>query len=439
MSPNSAGAPELELSVERQPGSSAQVTVTAPADETERALTLALRHLGQRYRFPGFRPGRAPAAVVERAVGWEALRQHALDDLLPVVWARAVGQAGLQPVSSPQVSEVVLERGQPFHFVASVTLRPEVTLGDYRGIQVALAPRAITEEQVDQALEDVRQRYAQLSDASDREARFGDVLEAGLTMTHGGEAVGAPNQRQTLELEPEALLPGMADQLQGARVGEEVEISVTLPQEYGREELRGELVTITAALKQIQAKELPPLDDNLAAIAGHGENLLELRQYAREQLQEVAELEATREQEAQVTERLLALARVEVPEEMVQAEIDRQLRELELRLGGAGVAVAPWLESQGKTPEQFRGEQRQPAVERVRLELLLDELASQEKIEVGDQELDQSLRRIFSGPKSGETRRRAREPLRREMRRERAGRWLAAHARGEAGPEQEQG
>jgi trigger factor len=124
MSPSNTDTKELEVSVERLAGSQARLTVEAPAADVDRALTLALRHLGQQYRMPGFRPGKAPAAVVERAVGWDALRQHALEDLLPEVWARAVTQTELEPVSNPDVSGVVLERGEPFRFTASVVVRP---------------------------------------------------------------------------------------------------------------------------------------------------------------------------------------------------------------------------------------------------------------------------------------------------------------------------
>ncbi len=415
MSPSPPEAAQLELSVERLPGSRAQLKVVAAESETERGLSQALRHLGQRYRFPGFRPGRAPEAVVERAVGWPALRQHAIDDLLPELFARALAQAELEPVSSPEVSEVVLERGQPFSFTASVVVRPEIELGDYGAIRVPLEVPAVAEADVDSTLEALRQRYAQLSDASDREARAGDVVTAELTMRHGEEVIGSPDQLQTLDLERGELLPGMADQLIGARVGEPLELVLTLPQEYAREELRGEMVTISANVKQVQAKELPPLDDNLAAIAGQGENLEQLRQYVREQLTLEARQEAERGQQARVLEALVGLARVEVPEPMIQAEIDRELRDLELGLQASGITVEQLLSSEGKSLEQFRGEQRQPAVERVQLELALEEVARREGLQVSDQELDQNLRRIFARGSSREARARAREPLRREM------------------------
>lgn len=435
MSPSKTETAPLEVSVERLAGSQARLTVEASAADVDRALVLALGHLGQQYKLPGFRPGKAPAAVVERAVGWEALRQHAIEDLLPEVWARAVAQAELEPVSRPDVSEVVLERGEPFRFTASVVIRPEVVLGDYRKIKVALSSVEVADADVDSTLEELRQRYAQLEDAGDREAIRSDVISAELTMHHNDQVVGTPAQLQTLDLERDDLLPGMADQLVGAKVGQAVEVTLTMPEEYAREELRGELVVITAEIKQIQAKELPALDDNLAAIAGQGENLAELRDFVRAQLAGEARLQAEQAQEAKALEELVAISRVEVPEVMIQAEIDRQIKDLELRLSASGISLEQLLASDDKQMEQMRGERRQPAVERVQLELILEDLARREKLEVSDREVDENLQRIFSKGASKESRRRAREPLRRELLLGQARRWVAARARGESEPE----
>ena len=439
MSPSKTDVTELAVSVERLAGSQVKLTIEAPASEVDRALVQALGHLGRQYRLPGFRPGKAPAAVVERAVGWEALRQHAIEDLLPNVWSRAIAQVDLEPVSAPEVSEVVLERGAPLQFTASVVLRPEVHLGDYRQIRVPVTPPEVAEESLDSTLEALRQRYAQLEDASEREARLGDVLTAELTMRHDGELVGTPAQLQTLDLERGDLLPGMADQLLGARVGETVDLTITLPEEYGREELRGEMVVITAEVKQIQAKELPPRDDNLAAIAGHGENLAELRQYVHEQLTEEARFESEQAQESKALEELVAISRVEVPEVMIQSEIDRQIKDLELRLSASGISLEQLLASDDKQLEQLRGERRQPAVERVQLELILEQVARVEGLQVSDRELDENLARIFAKGASKESRRRAREPLRRELLLGEARRRVAALARGESGLEPGQG
>ncbi len=431
MSQSSMDVAALEVEVERLPAAQAKVTVTAPAEVVDRAIARALTDLSRRVRLPGFRPGKAPAAVVERAVGWDAVQQEATDLILPDLYRRAVEQAQLDPVSQPTVAEADLERGQPFRFVASVLLRPEVTLGDYRQIRVPLEVKEVPEQDVDGTLEALRQRYAQLTDATDREVQAQDVVTAELTMRHGDQVIGTPNQVQTLDLQRGDLLPGMADQLLGARVGgDPIEITVTLPDDYAREELRGEMVVVTANVTGIQAKSLPELDDNLAAIAGRGETLEELKGFIRDELREELAAEAEREQANKAMELLLGMTKVEVPEAMIQAEIDHQVRDLEARLAESGLALDALLAAQGRSLEQLRGERRQAAVERVRLDLALGQVAKQEALETSDLELAAALTQILPKGTSKEARERAREPIRREVTIGKANNFVLELARG---------
>lgn len=435
MSQSSMDVAALEVEVERLPAAQAKVTVTAPAEVVDRAIARALTDLSRRVRLPGFRPGKAPAAVVERAVGWDAVQQEATDLLLPDLYRRAVEQAQLDPVSQPTVAEADLERGQPFRFVASVLLRPEVTLGDYRQIRVPLEVKEVPEEDVDGTLEALRQRYAQLTDGADREVQAQDVVTAELTMRHGDQLIGTPNQVQTLDLQRGDLLPGMADQLLGARVGgDPIEITVTLPEDYAREELRGEMVVVTANVTGIQAKSLPELDDNLAAIAGRGETLEELKGFIRDELREELAAEAQREQANKALELLLGMTKVEVPEAMIQAEIDHQVRDLEARLAESGIALDALLAAQGRSLEQLRGERRQAAVERVRLDLALGQVAKQEALETSDLELAAALTQLLPKGTSKEARERSRDPIRREVTIGKANNFVLALARGDQEP-----
>jgi trigger factor len=416
MSQTPTDVAELEVEVEHLPSSQANLTVTAPASEVDRAIVRALSQLSRQVRLPGFRPGKAPASVVERAVGWEAVRQEAIDLLLPELYQRAVRQEQLEPVSQPNVAEVELDRGQPFHFVASVVLRPEVKLGDYGEIRVPLETKEVPEADIDGTVDALRQRYAQLTDVGERGIEASDVVTAELSMIHNGEPVGTPGQVQVLDLQRGELLPGMAEQLLGATAGAEpVEITVTLPEDYAREELRGEMVTVTTKVTRIQLKELPALDDNLAAIAGHGETLEELRGYIQEQIATEMAEQARKEQAGKVMDALLELAKTDVPEPMIQAEIDHQLRDLERRLAESGVSLDTLLAVEGQSLEQLRGERRQSAAERVRLELALGQIANQEGFQPADEEVSAALTRLLPKGSSKDVRERAREPIRREM------------------------
>lgn len=433
MAQTSAAESVLQVTVERLPDSEVRITAEAPPEVADEGIARAVTQLARQVKLPGFRPGKAPAPVVERAVGWDAIRQEAIDAVLPRLYEQALRQEELDPVTSPNVTEVDLERGRPVRFAATLVVRPKVTLGAWRQIRVPAIEKPVPEGEVESTLEELRQRYAQLSEPEGRAVQPGDVVTARLTMHHGDQLVGTPGQEQTLDLQRGDLLPGMADQLVGAAIGAEpLEINLTLPEDYPREELRGELVTIEAAITRIQEKELPALDDNLAAIVGRGETLEGLRQFVREQIGTEMATQAEREWAQKVLEELLEVTRVDVPEAMIQAEIDRELGEMERNLRDAGLGLEALLSAQGKSMEQLRGEQRQGALERVRLDLALDQVGADERLEVSDEEVDQTLSSVLAKGSSRDARRRAREPLRRQLRRSRARELVLAAARGEA-------
>ncbi len=432
MTPRPADAPALDVEVERFPDSQAKLTVVAPVERVEKGISRAVGRLAGQVRLPGFRPGHAPAAVLERAVGWEAIQQEAVDLLLPELYAEAIRQAALEPVSQPQVAEAQLERGEPFRFVVTVGVRPPVTLGDYHQLRVPVEVKPVADEDIDTTIAELRQRYAQLVDV-DRAVEAGDVVTAELTMLHNGEPVGAPDQVQTLDLERGGLIPGMAEQLVGAVAGgDPVEITLTMPEDYSREELRGELVTITAKVTRVQAKELPALDDNLAAIVGRGETLAELREYIREQIAAGNVREAEQAQVAAALEELLGITKVDVPESMIQAEIDHQLRDFSRRLEEGGLTLEALLAAQGSSLEQLRGERRQPAVQAVRLDLALSEVVRREQISVSDEEVDAALAGLIPKGSSKADRQRLREAFRRELEIGKARELVAALARGDS-------
>ncbi len=432
MTPRPADAPALDVEVERFPDSQAKLTVVAPVERVEKGISRAVGRLAGQVRLPGFRPGHAPAAVLERAVGWEAIQQEAVDLLLPELYAEAIRQADLEPVSPPQVAEAQLERGEPFRFVVTVGVRPPVTLGDYHQLRVPVEVKPVADEDIDTTIAELRQRYAQLVDV-DRAVEAGDVVTAELTMLHNGEPVGAPDQVQTLDLERGGLIPGLAEQLVGPVAGgDPVEITLTMPEDYSREELRGELVTITAKVTRVQAKELPALDDNLAAIVGRGETLAELREYIREQIAAGNVREAEQAQVAAALEELLGITKVDVPESMIQAEIDHQLRDFSRRLEEGGLTLEALLAAQGSSLEQLRGERRQPAVQAVRLDLALSEVVRREQISVSDEEVDAALAGLIPKGSSKADRQRLREAFRRELEIGKARELVAALARGDS-------
>jgi trigger factor len=412
----STAADALTVRVEPKPGSRVELQVEAPAAEVDAAVEAALRRLAGRVRLPGFRPGKAPGAVVERALGWAAVRQEAIDQLLPRLYALALEQAGVDPVGDPEVGSVGdLERSRPLSFTATVTVRPEVELGDYLGLRVAPEHPEVTEEQVDEVIDEVRRRHSELVDV-DRPAQAGDVLRATLVMRRGDEVVGGEGEERDVELDRDRLLGGLADALTGLAPGAATSAEITLPDDYPREELRGVPVTVDIRVAAVRERKLPPLDDSLAALDGHGSNLSELRDHYRKALEEHATHEEQTRFENAVLEQLRDQAVVDIPEVMVDAEIDRELREMELQLSQAGLRLDSYLQYSGQTLEQVRGERRETAVRRVKLQLALEALAAAEGLEVDEADVEREERRLAGDRKlSAEQRQRLHRATHRDL------------------------
>lgn len=388
---------ELSVDVERKPGSQVELRVEAPSAEVDAAINEALRRLAGRVRVPGFRPGKAPAAIVERAVGWDVIRQDTIEHLLPRLYERAVERAGVDPVGEPELDVATLEREQPLTFTATVTVKPEVDLRDYQTISVPRTATEVTDERVDEAIEDVRRRHAELKEV-DRPAQAGDVVRTTLTMRRGDEVLsGEDGRERDVELDRATVIPEIVEGVIGMSAGDNREFEATLPEDYQREELRGATVTIDVTVHAVRERELPPLDDALAVTDGHGTTLAELRDHYRDTLTSAAEEHDREKYESDVLTALRDYVRVDVPEAMVEREIERQIGDLEFRLSSIGIPLDKYLELTGQTAEKVRGDRREPAVQRVRLDLALDALANREGLEVDESQVERDARRIAEG------------------------------------------
>ena len=396
---------DLSVQVERKPGSQVVLGIDAPASTVNAAVSAALRRLASQVRVPGFRPGKAPAPIVERAVGWDAIRQETVEHLVPDLYRRAVDQAGIEPVSDPDLSIGDLERDRGLSFTATVTVKPEVTLADYHGLRVPFEPTEIDDEKVGEAIEAVRRRHAELIEVQ-RPAQAGDVLRSTLVMRRGDEVLsGESGQERDLDLDRDSVIPEIVDGIVGLSAGEHRDFDVTLPDDYRREELRGATVTVDVSVHAVRERRLPPLDDSLAVLDGHGTTLDELRAYARESLTHAAEEADKERHESDVLSALRDLARVDVPDVMIEREIDHQLSDLEYRLGAIGIPFDKYLELSGQSLEKLRGERRETAGQRVKLELALDALAAAEGIEVDEAQVEREAKNLAGSTKLDASRR----------------------------------
>jgi trigger factor len=425
---------DISVAVERQPDSRVQLRVEAPASDLDIAVNAALRRLAERVRLPGFRPGKAPAAMVERAVGWDAVRQEAIDALLPELYTRALDQAGVQPVDDPQLDIQPVERGQPFAFTATVTVRPEVDLRDYRSLRVEAPATEVTDEQVEEMVEELRRRNSELRDV-ERPAQSGDVLRCTLVMRRDDELLsGEQEEDRDLDIDRERLLPGLADALIGMEAGAQRSFQLSLPQDFSREELRGATVDVDVSVSAVRERILPALDDALAARDEHAQagTLDELRAYYGSRLEEISAERDRESLEAAALEALRDHVGIELPESMVQREIDRQITDLDLRLQQMGMPLDRYLEYTGTTVEKLRGERLEGAVHRLQLELALDALAEAEGIEVDEAAVVREEQRLSQGHKlNAQQRRRLHQGAHVDLARRGAGERLIEIVRGE--------
>jgi trigger factor len=382
----------VKVDTERKPGSQVVLSVEVDADQVSKSIEQAYSRLAPRVRIAGFRPGKAPRPMVEREIGWPTLRQEALDLILPTAYNSALDEAGLDPIDVPRVEVQQFDRGQPMRFTATVSIKPEITLKDYHDIRVPRPRTEIVDKDVDEAIERLRSRFAELH-AVERPVQAGDFLTVDTHILKSGAVlIGESQTDAQLEVDRERLIPGLAEGLTGQAVGETRDIRLTLPADYPKRDLAGSDVVFRVTVKSIKERRLPALDDELATQVGRGQTLAELRQEIRDELQEAAHQADEQRFENDVLKALDERMEAEVPEALIEREINRDVRELETRLQEQlGMRLDSYLQQTKSTPEVLRSERRPRAVQKVRLELALETVAEREGLTVSDAEVEQAV------------------------------------------------
>jgi trigger factor len=387
---------EVKVDTERKPGSQVVLSVEVDADQVSRSIDQAYTRLAPRVRIAGFRPGKAPRPMIEREIGWPTLRQEALDLLLPTAYNSALDEAGLDPIDVPRVEVQQFDRGQAMKFTATVSVKPEITLKDYKDISVPRPNTEIVDKDVDDAIERLRMRFAELH-AVERPVQAGDFLTVDTHILKSGAVlIGESQTDAQLEVDKERLIPGLAEGLTGQAVGETRDIRLTLPADYPKKDLAGSTVVFRVTVKSIKERRLPPLDDELAKQVGRGQTLAELQQEVHDELQEAAHQADEQRFENDVLKALDERMEAEIPEALVEREVNRRVRELELRLQDQGVKMDRYLEYTNTSLDVLKAEQRPQAVQKVRLELALETVAEREGLTVSEAEVEQAVQNALA-------------------------------------------
>jgi trigger factor len=371
------------------------IDVEVGADKVSGALDQAFKKVAAKVNVPGFRKGKVPRGIFESRFGVESLYQDAIDILLPEAYTAAVQENELQPVDRPEIDVTQFAKGQAFKFVAKVTVKPEVTLGDYKGLEIEAVSSEVTEEEVAAELERLQQRHAELTVVEEGAAENGDISVIDFDGYVDGEQFeGGFSERYSLELGSNSFIPGFEEQVVGMQLGDFKDVEVTFPEEYHAEHLAGKQAVFKVKLHELKRKALPALDDEFAKDVSEFDTLEEYKQDLKAKLLERKEKEAEQAREVAVVDKATAAAEVEIPEAMIVTETDYMVKDFENRLRQQGMNMDLYYQFSGQNEEALRGQMRSDAEKRVRNNLVLEAIANAEGFEASEEDLAAELENL---------------------------------------------
>lgn len=386
----------MSVKWEKQEGNEGVLTVEVDAETFKTALDDAFKKVVKQVSIPGFRKGKIPRGLFEQRFGVEALYQDALDILLPVEYPKAVEEAGIEPVDRPEIDVEKIEKGESLIFTAKVTVKPEVKLGDYKGLGIEKDDTTVTDEDVQNELKALQERQAELVVKEEGAVEEGNTVVLDFEGFVDGEAFeGGKAENYSLEVGSGSFIPGFEDQLVGLEAGAEKDVEVTFPEEYHAEDLAGKPAVFKVKIHEIKAKELPELDDEFAKdIDEEVETLAELTEKTKKRLEEAKENEADAKLREELVLKASENAEIDVPQAMVDTELDRMLKEFEQRLQMQGMNLELYTQFSGQDEAALKEQMKEDAEKRVKSNLTLEAVAKAENLEVSDEEVDAELTKM---------------------------------------------
>ncbi|MFC4306123.1 trigger factor [Cohnella boryungensis] len=366
--------------------------VEVDAEQVVIALDKAFRKVVQKVNVPGFRKGKVPRTIFEARFGIESLYQDAIDILLPEAYTKAVEETGIDPIDRPDVDVEQFGKGKSFKFKAKVTVRPEVKLGEYKGLEVPVESAEVTDEEINGELERLQQRHAELVVVDEGTAQMGDFTSIDFEgFLDGVPFEGGKGERYSLELGSNSFIPGFEDQVVGLNIAEEKDINVTFPENYQAENLAGKAVVFKVKLHEIKRKNLPALDDEFAKDVSEFDTLDEYKADLKTKLGERKEKDAQTARETAIVDKAAEAAELEIPQVMVDNEIGHMLKDFENRLRQQGMNLDLYYQFSGQDEAALKAQMQGDAEKRVRSNLVLEEIAKAENLEVSNEEIGEEL------------------------------------------------
>ncbi|MFD2612539.1 trigger factor [Paenibacillus gansuensis] len=371
------------------------LTVEVEAEQVTTALDKAFKKVQAKVNVPGFRKGKVPRPIFEAKFGVESLYQDAIDIMLPEAYTAAVKETGIEPIDRPDVEIEQFGKGEPMKFKATVEVKPEVKLGEYKGLEVSEGETSVSEEEVNEELNRLQQRHAELVVLEEGTVENGDIAVIDFDGSVDGERFeGGQAENYSLEIGSGSFIPGFEEQVIGLAKGEEKDVEVTFPETYHAEHLAGKAAVFKVKLHDIKRKNLPALDDEFAKDVSEFETLEEYKQDIVKRLTEKKAQENEQKKEFDVVEKAAANAEVEVPQAMINTEVDHMLQDFANRLRMQGMTLELYYQFSGQDEAALRAQMSDDAAKRVRNNLVLEAIAEAEGITVSEEEVNEELNQM---------------------------------------------
>ena len=386
----------MSVQVEKLEKNMAKLTVEVPAEEVEKALQAAYMKEKNKISIPGFRKGKVPRAMIEKMYGAAVFYEEAANILIQDNYAAAMEESKEDIVSRPTIDIVQIESGKPFIFTAEVAVRPEVTLGKYKGVQVTKIDTTVTDEEVEAALEKEQQKNSRTVSVTDRPVQTGDTAVIDFEGFVDGVAFeGGKGENHPLEIGSHSFIEGFEDQLVGHNAGEEVEVNVTFPEEYHAEELKGKDAVFKCTVHAIRAKELPEVDDEFASdVSEKAETLDAYRAEVKAQIKERKENEGKAKKEDQAVEQAVANAEIDLPEPMVDLQAKQMADDFARRIMQQGLSVEQYFQFTGQSMDKMMEDMKPQALKRIQTRLVLEKVAEAENIQPSEEEITEEIQKM---------------------------------------------
>ena len=386
----------MSLQVENLEHNMAKLTITVSAEEVEKALQAAYLKQRSKISLPGFRKGKVPRQMIEKMYGPEVFYDEAANHMISEAYGKAYDECELEIASQPTIDVVQLEKGKDFIFTAEVAVKPEVKLGEYKGLKVDKVSTRVMQKEVDEEIVKERERNARTVEVTDRAVQDKDIVTLDFEGFVDGVAFeGGKGENYPLTIGSGAFIPGFEEQLIGAEIDKETEVKVTFPEEYQAKELAGKEAVFKCTVHEIKAKELPELDDEFASeVSEEAETLEDYKAEVKAKIKERKENEGKEKKENQAVEQAVANAEIDLPAPMVDLQAKQMADDFARRIMQQGMSVEQYFQFTGLNEEKMMEELKPQAEKRIRTRLVLEAIVAAENIEVSDERLDEELQKM---------------------------------------------